>query len=48
MLLGELSVGVGEAVSWMREVAEEDPDHKARTLAAHALSMLSTNIKEHD
>lgn len=48
VLLRELSVGMVEAVSWMREVAAEDPDQKSRTLAAHALSVFSANIKEHE
>lgn len=42
ILLGDLSMGVAESVSWMKEVAENDPDLKSRTLAAHALSILST------
>lgn len=41
VLMGNLAMGVAEAVSWMKEVAENDPDHKSRTLAAHALGMLS-------
>ena len=48
VLLGELSLGMVEAVSWMKEVAKEDPDQKARSLAAHALSVFSTHIKEHE
>ena len=40
MLLEELSVGVAEAVSWMKEVEQNDPDQKSRTLAGNALGMI--------
>jgi len=43
LLLGELSVGVAEAVSWMKEVTQNDPDQKSRSLAANALDMIRAN-----
>ena len=46
VLVGDISVGVMEAVSWMKEVAKEDPDEKARTLAIYALSIFNAKLKE--
>ncbi len=40
ILLGDLGVGVAEAVSWMTEVTQSDPDQKSRSMASNALGML--------
>ena len=45
-LLGELSMGITEAVAWMKEVLSEDSDEQSRALAGHALSLLNAAVKE--
>ena len=46
-LMGEpLSEALAEGVAWMKEVLTEDPDQQSRALAGHALTLLSTALKQ--